>query len=228
MSQEVLTTETNRRQLQQIIAGLSDGVILLELDQSILWANEAALAMHGVSRITDLGHNADEYAKQFNLRYRNNHSITAENYPISRVARCESFNDVLIEVSPTDDPERIWVHSVRSMILTDREGQPESLVLIMSDVTDWANAEQRFEKTFNANPAPAVICRLTDLRYIKVNPGFLEMTGYTRDQVIGTSAYEIDIFERAEGIWPSSVCATLRPFRKCRRNFACPMAAASK
>ncbi|KAE9647965.1 helix-turn-helix transcriptional regulator [Pseudomonas sp. PB106] len=198
MSQEVLTTETNRRQLQQIIAGLSDGVILLELDQSILWANEAALSMHGVSRITDLGHNADEYAKLFNLRYRNNHAITAENYPISRVARCESFNDVLIEVSPTDDPERTWVHSVRSMILTDREGQPESLVLIMSDVTDWANAEQRFEKTFNANPAPAVICRLSDLRYIKVNPGFLEMTGYSRDQVIGTSAYEIDIYERAE------------------------------
>ncbi|WP_322846740.1 helix-turn-helix transcriptional regulator [Pseudomonas sp. B33.4] len=198
MSQEVLTTETNRRQLQQIIAGLSDGVILLELDQSILWANEAALSMHGVSRITDLGHNADEYAKKFNLRYRNNHSISAENYPISRVARCESFNDVLIEVSPTDDPERVWVHSVRSMILTDREGQPESLVLIMSDVTDWANAEQRFEKTFNANPAPAVICRLSDLRYIKVNPGFLEMTGYTREQVIGTSAYEIDIFEQAE------------------------------
>ncbi len=198
MSQEVLTTETNRRQLQQIIAGLSDGVILLELDQSILWANEAALAMHGVHRITDLGHNADEYARKFNLRYRNNHSITAENYPISRVARCESFNDVLIEVSPADDPERIWVHSVRSMILTDREGQPESLVLIMSDVTDWANAEQRFERTFNANPAPAVICRLSDLRYIKVNPGFLEMTGYTREQVIGTSSYEIDIFEQAE------------------------------
>jgi PAS domain S-box-containing protein len=198
MSQEVLTTETNRRQLQQIIAGLSDGVILLELDQSILWANEAALAMHGVSRIGELGHNAAEYAQRFSLRYRNNHALAAENYPISRVARCEMFNDVLIELFAVDDPERVWVHSVRSMILTDREGQPESLVLIMSDVTDWANAEQRFEKTFNANPAPAVICRLSDLRYIKVNPGFLEMTGYSREQVIGTSAYEIDIYEHAE------------------------------
>jgi len=198
MSQEVLTTETNRRQLQQIIAGLSDGVILLELDQSILWANEAALAMHGVSRIGELGSNAEEYAKRFSLRYRNNHTLPPENYPISRVARCEMFSDVLIEVSPADDPERIWVHSVRSMVLTDRLGQPESLVLIMSDVTDWANAELRFEKTFNANPAPAVICRLSDLRYIKVNPGFLEMTGYSREQVIGTSAYEIDIFEQAE------------------------------
>ncbi len=55
MSQDVLTTETNRRQLQQIIAGLSDGVILLELDQTILWANDAALTMHGVNRIGELG-----------------------------------------------------------------------------------------------------------------------------------------------------------------------------
>eukprot|EP01030_Chromulinospumella_sphaerica_P009543 gene9543-9353_t len=65
MSQDVLTTETNRRQLQQIIAGLTDGVILLDPDQCILWANEAALAMHGVERIGDLGANAKEYAKRF-------------------------------------------------------------------------------------------------------------------------------------------------------------------
>ena len=198
MSRDVLTTETNRRQLQQIIAGLSDGVILLELDQTILWANEAALAMHGVSRIGELGNNAREYVERFNLRYRNNHTLTPEQYPISRVATGETFSDVLVEVSSRSDEERTWVHSVRSMVLTDRDGDIESLVLIMSDVTDWANAEQRFEKTFNANPAPAVICRLSDLRYIKVNPGFLEMTGYTRDQVIGVSTYELDILEQAE------------------------------
>ncbi|WP_323166881.1 PAS domain-containing protein, partial [Pseudomonas bubulae] len=57
---------------------------------------------------------------------------------------------------------------------------------------------QRFEKTFNANPAPAVICRLSDLRYIKVNQGFLEMTGYSRDQVSGRSVYELDVLEQAE------------------------------
>ncbi len=198
MSRDVLTTETNRRQLQQIIAGLSDGVILLELDQTILWANEAALAMHGVSRIGELGNNAGEYVERFNLRYRNNHTLMLEQYPISRVAAGETFSDVLVEVTPRSDEERTWVHSVRSMVLTDRDGETESLVLIMSDVTDWANAEQRFEKTFNANPAPAVICRLSDLRYIKVNPGFLEMTGYTRDQVIGASTYELDILEQAE------------------------------
>ncbi|MGE8483547.1 helix-turn-helix transcriptional regulator [Pseudomonas sp. FP1740] len=198
MSQDVLSTETNRRQLQQIIAGLSDGVILLELDQTILWANDAALAMHGVSEIGELGANAGEYAKRFALRYRNNHPVAIENYPISRVARGETFSDVMVEVTQLENEERTWVHSVRSMVLADRAGEPESLVLIMNDVTDWASAEQRFEKTFNANPAPAVICRLSDLRYIKVNQGFVDMTGYARDQVIGASTYELDVLERAE------------------------------
>ncbi|MHC8320690.1 helix-turn-helix transcriptional regulator [Pseudomonas sp. GB2N2] len=198
MSQDVLTTETNRHQLQQIIAGLSDGVILLELDQTILWANEAALAMHGVSQLGDLGANAKEYAQRFTLRYRNNHPVPVDNYPINRVARGEAFSDVLVEVTPADDEERTWVHNVRSMVLTNGAGVAESLVVIMDDVTEWASAEQRFERTFNANPAPAVICRLSDLRYIKVNAGFLEMSGYTRDQVIGVSTYELDILEGAE------------------------------
>ncbi|MDP4568374.1 helix-turn-helix transcriptional regulator [Pseudomonas sp. LPH60] len=201
MSQAVLATETNRRQLQQIIAGLSDGVILIETDQarSLLWANEAALAMHGVSEVGELGANVREYARRYALRYRNNHPLALEAYPINRVAAGETFSDVVVEVQAEIDGEpRHWVHRVRSMILTDRSGAPESLVLILSDASDWAGAEQRFEKTFNANPAPAVICRLSDLRYIKVNQGFLEMTGYARDQVIGRSVYELDVLEDAE------------------------------
>ncbi|MGY2237158.1 PAS domain S-box protein [Pseudomonas gingeri] len=198
MSQAVLATETNRRQLQQIIAGLSDGVILIEVDQSILWANEAALAMHGVNEVGELGANAAQYRERFALRYRNHHPLDADSYPIARVANGETFSDVLVEVTPKADPERTWVHDIRSMILTDRNGEPESLVLIISDATELASAEQRFEKAFGANPAPAVICRLSDLRYIKVNQGFLEMTGYTREQVIGRSVYELDVLENAE------------------------------
>ena len=193
MTQDVLAKETNRRQLQQIISGLSDGVILAEVDQTILWANEAALTMHGVSEVEELGANTEAYAKRFALRYRNNHPLQLDSYPLSRVAAGEEFSDVVVEVTPAADEHRSWVHRLRSLVLTDAHGEPELLVLILSDATEWASAEQRFEKTFNANPAPAVICRLSDLRYIKVNQGFLEMTGYNRDQVIGKSVYELDV-----------------------------------
>ena len=92
MSQTVLATETNRRQLKQIISGLSDGVILIEVDQTILWANQAALAMHGVSDVKQLGANAREYAERYALRYRNNHPVAADSYPISRVAAGRSVS----------------------------------------------------------------------------------------------------------------------------------------
>ena len=91
-------------------------------------------------------------------------------------------------------------------------------MLILHDATEWASAEQRFEKTFNANPAPAVICRLSDYRYVKVNVGFLEMTGYARDQVIGRSVYELDVLDQAERrelAW--SAWAPARPSRRWRR-----------
>ena len=73
------------RHLRQIIAGLDEGVILIDPDQSLLWANDAALAMHGVEHIDDLGATVDEYRERFQLRYRNNHRVEADDYPIERV-----------------------------------------------------------------------------------------------------------------------------------------------
>jgi PAS domain S-box-containing protein len=198
MNDRTLHTETDRRQLQQIITGLTEGVILVEPDQRILWANEAALKMHGVEKVDDLGHDVTEYRQRFRLRYRNNHNLLVGQYPIERVIAGECFTDVVVEVFPADNDEVNWVHRVRSLVLTNSQGDPDCLALILHDATAWASAEQRFERTFNANPAPAVICRLSDQRYMKVNQGFLEMTGYVREQVIGRSVYELDVFENAE------------------------------
>ncbi|HEX8595782.1 MAG TPA: helix-turn-helix transcriptional regulator [Pseudomonas sp.] len=198
MSQAVLESETNRRQLQEIISGLSDGVLLIELDETIIWANEAALAMHGVDSVEQLGVDASDYASRFALRYRDSQALPPQQYPIHRVVAGETFSDMVVEVRAADDQDKYWVHRVRSLILKGGTGKPELLALIMTDATEWASAEQRFERTFNANPAPAVICRLSDLRYIKVNQGFLEMTGYSREQVIGRSVYEVDVLENAE------------------------------
>jgi PAS domain-containing protein len=93
----------------------------------------------------------------------------------------------VVEVTRTDQPGVDFVHSLRSLVATDRDGCPSCLALILKDVSDQFEAEERFERTFNANPAPAVITRLSDLRHVKVNHGFLEMTGHTRDAVIGRS-----------------------------------------
>jgi PAS domain S-box-containing protein len=188
----------DRRQLQQIVSGLTEGIILIDPDRNIVWANETALAIHGVETAAELGGTVDAYGRIFALHYRNNHSLEPAQYPGERLLRGELFHDVVVEVTRRDRDERKWVHQVRGLILTNAGDQPESLALVLRDVTERFNAEDRFERTFNANPAPAIICRLSDLRYVKVNQGFLEMSGYARDDVIGRSAYEIDVLEQAE------------------------------
>ena len=75
----------DHRQLQQLVAGLSDGVILVAPDQSIAWANQAALAMHGIQRIADLGATVSEYRTRFELRTRNRHRLPEGQYPMERV-----------------------------------------------------------------------------------------------------------------------------------------------
>lgn len=192
-----VATDANRSELRQLVAGMSEGVILVEPDQRIAWANDAALAMHGVDALDDLGATVDAYRERFSLRYRNNRALTR--YPIERVVAGETFRDVVVEVRHADSPGIDFVHSLRSLVVTDDRGQPTFLALIIKDISAQFEAEERFESAFNANPAPAVIVRLGDLRLVRVNAGFLEITGYTREKVLGRSVYEIDILAEAHG-----------------------------
>jgi PAS domain S-box-containing protein len=83
-------------------------------------------------------------------------------------------------------------------VLTDPQGVVDCLVLVMEDETERFNAEDRFERAFSANPAPALIIRRADMRYVKVNQGFLEMTGYLRAALIGRSIHQLDILQGAD------------------------------
>jgi PAS domain S-box-containing protein len=188
----------DRWQLEQIIAGLTEGVILVEPDQTITYANEAALEMHGVASLDELGRTVDEYRNNFVLRHHGTHLLDHGRYPMDRVVAGEAFEDAMVVVAHKSNPDRDRIHRIRSLVITDHAGNPDCLVLIIHDVSGQIEAEDRFERAFAANPAPATICRLADLRLVKVNDGFLELTGYKREDVLGRSVYEIDVLERAE------------------------------
>lgn len=197
----VLRQQVDRRHLQEIIAGLSEGILLIDPADGVVWANARALELHGVADLAELGATPEDYQKRYRLRYRNNHTLTADQYPLRRLLDGDTFADVVVEVTTAEsaeqEPGERWVHRLRGAALTDSRGRPESYVLVIEDLTERFTAEERFERTFAANPAPAIICRLSDLRYVKVNQGFLEMTGYTRESLIGRTAYEVDVLEGA-------------------------------
>jgi PAS domain S-box-containing protein len=193
-----MLSQHTQAQLAQVVAGLGEGVILIEPDQTLSYANEAALAMHGVAGLSDLGGTVSEYRANFVIRYRNHREMGPLQHPIERVLAGEAFRDAVVAVHHVRDPGTTWMHRLRGLVLKEPEGRLSGLALIMQDVSDRYEAEERFESMFRANPAPAVVCRLSDLRYVKVNQGFIDLTGYTRDQVLGRTFLEVDLLGQCE------------------------------
>ncbi len=186
------------RHLEQLMAGLTAGVILVDPAGVLIGANAAALRMHGVAKAEELGTTADDYCQRFCLRYRNHHRLVAREYPIMRMLAGESFPDLVVEVAPTGTNEPRWTHEVHDVVMDEDGGDPDCLALVIQDVSERYDAEARFEAMFQANPAPALILRLSDQRFVRVNAGFAELCGCSRDAIEGRHLRDFDILARTE------------------------------
>ncbi|HEX8922814.1 MAG TPA: PAS domain S-box protein, partial [Pyrinomonadaceae bacterium] len=69
-----------------------------------------------------------------------------------------------------------------------------------TSVTDHAPAssQELFVKVFDAMPHPISINTLSDGRLLNVNDHLLRLTGYTRDEIIGRTTQEINIYSNME------------------------------
>ena len=198
MAKPVPDPEPDRRQLRRIITDLSEGVMLIEPDRRIVWANTAAARMHGCAELEGLGATAEAYGEIFKLSFRGGRALAKVEYPILRLLKGEEFAGLVVDVVRRDQPARDHILQMRGLRLDDASGAPDCFALVVCDVTEAFEAEERFERMFNANPAPAVIIRVADLRYVRVNEGFLQMTGHRGDDLVGRSLYELDILAGAE------------------------------
>jgi len=91
--------------------------------------------------------------------------------------------------------------AARAEVTYDAQGKPLHMVGTNQDVTWRIEAEQalrsseeKFSKAFHASPDSIVITRAEDGTYIDVNEAFQEVTGYTRDEVIGRSSMDLGLW----------------------------------
>ncbi|MBJ6726623.1 PAS domain S-box protein [Geomesophilobacter sediminis] len=124
-------------------------------------------------------------------------------HPGDREQLIQAINNALYNKKPYNLDHRIVLPdgsvraiSGRAEVTYDAKGNPLRMVGTNQDITWRVEAEQalrsseeKFSKAFHASPDSIVITRADDGTYIDVNEAFQEMTGYTRDEVLGKSSY---------------------------------------
>ena len=192
------TSSPERPHLHRIVADLTEGVILIEEDRRIVWANAAALVMHGCAELDELGDTPKSYHDRFQLAYRDGRALPKSEYPMERLIGGERYSGLVVTLARKDQPGREHILQLRGLHLPPAGDAPGCFALVICDITEAVEAEERFERMFNANPAPAVIVRVADLRYVRVNEGFLQLSGHKHDDLVGHSLYDLDILAGAE------------------------------
>jgi PAS domain S-box-containing protein len=59
-------------------------------------------------------------------------------------------------------------------------------------------SQRQLKKTFQMNPQPMCLTTMDDGRFLDVNDAFLKMFGYTREEVLGHTSAELNIWEPPE------------------------------
>ena len=198
MNKSVRTDGLERQQLHEILGNLEEGVILASQDGSITWANHAALRMHDCNSLAELGVDAESYARNFTLFDTVGDPLPALRTPLFRLLESESFAGLTLgwSRSQSDAPSRTM--EFRGMVIREQNNPSNILVLFVLDTTERLRADELFDRFFSSKPAPAAILRLDDWRYVRVNDGFCDLTGYARSELLERPFHEIDVLHAAE------------------------------
>ena len=97
---------------------------------------------------------------------------------------------------------RIWEYNNN---LRQVEGEASTVRSMARDVTERWRAEkalraseERFAKAFQSNPIATSISSLPEGRLVDINQAFLQLTGYSREEVIGRSGRELGLWVKPE------------------------------
>jgi two-component system, cell cycle sensor histidine kinase and response regulator CckA len=161
--------------------------ILLGKEGQVLDVNDTFLRLSGYDRHEVVGHTT----RDLNI-YEN----PEDRFQVMRLLQEEGkIHNLEINLRAKNGESRT---NLLSAELIDLEGQ-QSVLLVANDITDRKQVEEalraseaRFASAFHASPISMIMSK--DRRFIDVNQNFLSITDHTREEIIGRTVDELELF----------------------------------
>jgi len=83
---------------------------------------------------------------------------------------------------------------VETRIVKGRWSGRDAIFAVTKDMSEMMASEEKFSKVFQSSPAPMALTDLAGGKYVEVNEAFLALLGFTRDEVVGRTATELNLF----------------------------------
>jgi len=185
----------SEERLQSVIDNLAEGLVISDLNGSLLHWNPASLTLHGFDSADDLRGRLPDFAKIFELTTLDGEIIPLPDWPMSRVIRGERLHDLCVRIRRVDrDYRRVFSYS--GSIVRQPDGQ-EMAFLTMVDITQRTAGEEALraserQMAFFVEQAPIAIAMFDrNMVCLAASRRWIIDFGRGDDSIIGMSHYEV-------------------------------------
>lgn len=192
------TLKKNQNMLQEIFNAIPQHVFWKDRESRYLGCNRLFAEATGMKRPEDIVGKTDydlPWPSDEAEAYRAYDRFVMENNQPKRH---------IIEPLLQADGNRIWIDTTK-VPLTDGEGSVYGMLGVYEDITERMQSEEilresneRFSTAFNHAPVMMTISNMEDGVYLDVNQVFLEVSGFSREEVIGRTSIDLGWITEAD------------------------------
>jgi PAS domain S-box-containing protein len=130
----------SKEQLEVIVNGVADGILLMDANMRRLIINPAAMTNYGFKDIEN-PYYSDDILSAYQVMYENGDPVPNDQIPSRKAARGEEFPPMMLRYRQKGSQEELW-SLVQASPIFDNQGQVRFVVLILHDFTEHKKAEK--------------------------------------------------------------------------------------
>ena len=188
-AEEALLKSKNR--LQTLIQSIQAAVVVHDSDTRIIQCNQTAQDLLGQTEDLMLGKKATD--PDWNFLHEDGSVMPLDEYPVTQVLENRKpLKNFVVGIRRPDKQETTWA-LVNAVPEFDEKDSVSQVIVTFMDITERKQAEEalRESKEFAENLIAHMMDGFSVLDkngvHLNVNPAFCKMTGYSQDELIGTT-----------------------------------------